>query len=61
MRQRTRNAQEEVFPITEEDWRDARHDEDPADRQTHESVERAIEMRFEAPIRTLNTRDIYKR
>ena len=61
MRNRTRKPQEEAFPITEEDWRDTRHDEDPADRQTPGSVERAIEMRLEAPVRTLNTRDLYKR
>ena len=31
MRKRTTSRYEPIFPVTAEDWRDARHGEDPAD------------------------------
>ena len=43
MRKRNRNAPVTPFPITEDDWRDARHDEDPADRRNHGELERALD------------------
>lgn len=61
MRKRYRNAPATPFPITEDDWRDARHDEDPADRRNQENVERALDTHESGRLAGLTVLTPYQR
>lgn len=60
MRKRDRNAPATPFPITEEDWRNARHDEDPADRRNQGEVERALDTAEHGPLAGLTVLTPYQ-
>ncbi len=56
MRHRKTREPETIFPVTAEDLSERRHREDPADRPSHDDLERMLGTHDATPDRTLDIR-----
>lgn len=57
---RLRQEQAQLFPIDADDWRDARHQEDPADRLNRGDVGRALDITEHGAVSSLDVLTPYE-